>query len=215
MSSTENKIAAVLPKNACDICGVGTLHVRRTSQDIEYRGVLGRVRTLFSECDTCGSETADAKQVLENRRELIRLKKSIDRIPLGSEIAAMRKRHSLTQQDAAKMFGGGPVAFSKYENDDLIPDAAMCNLLYLALNVPGVVSSLAAKSGIELAQSYGAPTELGCFEQSSDALEAKIVIVDEDGYKGPERRKRASVGVESAANFESPGQYGGGELWKH
>jgi HTH-type transcriptional regulator/antitoxin MqsA len=37
----------------------------------------------------------------------------------------------MTQGQAAKLFGGGPVAFTKYENDDVMQSEAMDTLLRL------------------------------------------------------------------------------------
>jgi HTH-type transcriptional regulator / antitoxin MqsA len=37
----------------------------------------------------------------------------------------------MTQGQAARLFGGGPVAFSKYENDDVAQSESMDNLLRL------------------------------------------------------------------------------------
>jgi HTH-type transcriptional regulator/antitoxin MqsA len=54
----------------------------------------------------------------------------------------MRKAARLTQEDAGELFGGGPVAFSKYENDDLVPDEGMINLLRLAIADIGIVRKL-------------------------------------------------------------------------
>lgn len=54
----------------------------------------------------------------------------------------MRRAAHLTQEQAGALFGGGPVAFSKYENDDLIPDEAMANLLRLAIADISIVDKL-------------------------------------------------------------------------
>jgi HTH-type transcriptional regulator/antitoxin MqsA len=51
----------------------------------------------------------------------------------GAEIAALRERYKLNQKQAARLFGGGPVAFSKYENDDVAHSEAMDKLLRLVL----------------------------------------------------------------------------------
>lgn len=56
----------------------------------------------------------------------------------------MRKRVDLTQAEAGALLGGGPVAFSKYEHDDLVPDEAMSNLLRLAIADPSIVKKLQA-----------------------------------------------------------------------
>lgn len=71
-----------------------------------------------------------------NRRNIIRFRKLIDKIPAGSAIRAMRLAAKLSIEKAGEVFGGGAVAFSKYENDDLIPDTAMVGLIKMAIEDP-------------------------------------------------------------------------------
>ena len=58
-------------------------------------------------------------------------RKSVDSLLTGAEITALRAKYQLTQAQAARLFGGGPVAFSKYENDDVAQSEAMDALLRL------------------------------------------------------------------------------------
>jgi len=132
----------------CEACGEGSLHPQISWNEVEYKGRKGKICRHHSVCDKCGADLADADEMRLNRREWRRFCKEIDNVPLGKEIAAMRKRHGLTQEQAGRLFGGGPVAFSKYENDDLIPDEAMTNLLYMAIRHPEVVTWLAERKEI-------------------------------------------------------------------
>jgi transcriptional regulator with XRE-family HTH domain len=52
-------------------------------------------------------------------------------VALGDNPISTREKYQLTQAQAAKLFGGGPVAFSKYENDNVAHSEAMGNLLRL------------------------------------------------------------------------------------
>lgn len=128
--------------NDCPVCGMGSLVERHQHRPVEYQGVTVDVLLCFQECSTCGSELADQEYSLWNRRAVNRFKKSVDLIPLGSVIREMRKTAGLTQAQAGEVFGGGPVAFSKYENDDLIPEEPMANLLRLAIDDPGIAEHL-------------------------------------------------------------------------
>lgn len=47
------------------------------------------------------------------------------------------------------MFGGGPVAFSKYESDDVMQSDAMDKLLRLAAEVPAALDKLMSDAGVE------------------------------------------------------------------
>ena len=127
----------------CDACCEGRLHPKSSNEAAENKDIQGQFVIHYSVCDVCNAEIIDAADSLRNKREWVRLKKRVDNIPLGAEIMEMRRKHNLTQPIAAAIFGGGPVAFSKYENDDLIPDEAMVSLLKLAIAFPNTVRRLA------------------------------------------------------------------------
>jgi hypothetical protein len=63
---------------------------------------------------------------------MIAFQKEVDGMLSGTEVRAIRKSYSLSIEDAGKIFGGGPVAFSKYENDDLVQSQPMDAALRLA-----------------------------------------------------------------------------------
>ena len=82
-------------------------------------------------CNVCTSDFAGAPESKLNRRALMAFRKRVDELLTGAEITALRKQYKLTQGQAARRFGGGPVAFSKYENDDVAQSESMDNLLRL------------------------------------------------------------------------------------
>lgn len=51
-------------------------------------------------------------------------------------IRAIREACGLSQQEAARVFGGGPKAFEKYESGEVAPSSAMTRLLLLAARRP-------------------------------------------------------------------------------
>ncbi len=126
----------------CPVCGQGELRSQKVAREFEISGKKVEIFLCMSTCSFCLSETADNEQSVLNRRELIRARKQIEALPLGCQIRQMRQNASLTQVAAGILFGGGPTAFSKYENDDLVPDVAMSNLLWLAINHPEIVGML-------------------------------------------------------------------------
>ena len=75
-------------------------------------------------------------QARDNKRRMVAFKKSVDGLLTGAEVRALRERLGLKQSDAARVFGGGVVAFSKYENDDVTQSEAMDKLMRLADRVP-------------------------------------------------------------------------------
>lgn len=137
-------------KNLCPICGEGHLHEQVDQVEVEYRGEKSLRNSLYSVCDTCGSETATAAQVRSNKRDTIAFRKRVDGLLTGAEVRAIREKLGINQAEAATIFGGGPVAFSKYENDDVMQSEAMDKLLRLSLEVPGVIEKLARDAGVDL-----------------------------------------------------------------
>jgi len=117
--------------NLCPLCGEGTLHRQVGRNTVEYKGQSTDLDFDFSVCDACGSEQSDATQLRKNKRTMVAFKKTVDGLLSGAEVCALREKLGLTQTDAAQVFGGGPVAFSKYETDDVAQSEAMDKLLRL------------------------------------------------------------------------------------
>ena len=118
-------------KEQCSICGEGhvTNHVQKIEH--EYKGHKAMLASHYQECDACLSEFAGAREGKLSKRGIMAFRKSVDGLLTGAEICALRDKYKLTQTQAAKLFGGGPVAFSKYENDDVSQSEAMDSLLRL------------------------------------------------------------------------------------
>lgn len=118
-------------KTLCSLCGEGHITPRTENTVTEYRGQQGTVTLHYAECDACGSEIVGDAESRANKRTVLGFKKTVDGLLTGEEIRAIRDKYRLTQTQAAQLFGGGPVAFSKYENDDVSHSEAMDNLLRL------------------------------------------------------------------------------------
>lgn len=118
-------------KLLCPLCEEGhtTLHYAQT--EVEYAGQKGVIETQFRRCDVCESELVGDVEGRANKRAMIAFRKTVDGLLTGEEIRAIREKYRLTQTQAAQLFGGGPVAFSKYENDDVAHSEAMDSLLRL------------------------------------------------------------------------------------
>jgi HTH-type transcriptional regulator/antitoxin MqsA len=59
-------------------------------------------------------------QTRDNKRAMLAFKKQVADLLTGFELKALRQRLGVIQAQAAVIFGGGPVAFSKYESDDVM-----------------------------------------------------------------------------------------------
>jgi putative zinc finger/helix-turn-helix YgiT family protein len=70
----------------------------------------------------------------------------IDTILSPSEIREYRNFLKITQEQAAKICGGGPNAFSRYESGKVRPSKATCNLLRLLVSHPEEIPVLLSGS---------------------------------------------------------------------
>lgn len=109
-----------------------------------------RVELLTSTCPNCAAMVTTAAQHHENLQRLKARKAQYGGLLLGEEILSLRRRYGITQQVAAKIFGKGKIAFSRYENEASYPDESTTLLLELAIEKPDAIRWLADKAGVEL-----------------------------------------------------------------
>ncbi|MGM7448388.1 type II toxin-antitoxin system MqsA family antitoxin [Idiomarina sp. ST20R2A10] len=132
----------------CDLCGEGTLEEKQGVNTVTYKSVSKDLRNDFCECDVCGVEVTLPQQTRDNKRRMVAFKKEVNGLLTGSEVLAIRKQLGLKQSEAAQIFGGGSVAFAKYEADDVTQSEGMDKLLRIAAEFPPVFSYLKRKAGV-------------------------------------------------------------------
>ena len=132
----------------CPLCGEGhvTSHVQQIEH--EYKGQKAMLASHYQKCDACLSEFAGAREGKMSKRGIMAFRKSVDCLLTGAEICALRNKYNLTQTHAAKLFGGGPVAFSKYENNDVVQSESMDTLLRLVRRSEAAFWELVAEKGM-------------------------------------------------------------------
>lgn len=136
--------------HSCPICSSSNLSAAvRTKVFARPHGEV-TVELLYSHCADCGSDLVTEEQSVENKKRMRAREKQYEGFLTGQQIFALRRRYGLTQKDAAKIFGGGPIAFSKYESEDIVPTEAMNKLLWLATEMPETVQRLAHAANIKL-----------------------------------------------------------------
>ena len=116
----------------CTACGEGVLQFNSRIRRVEYKDTFLNIEIIRPVCTVCGASiiTNDLKK--DYRRKLNLAKKQHDGLLSGEEIKCIRKKYNLTQPQASEIFGGGPVAFAKYERDDILHSIAMDKLLRVA-----------------------------------------------------------------------------------
>lgn len=141
-----------MKKGMCPICEMGQLHTKSEWIEVEHLGQQGQIESHYAECDACGSEQAGTVEARFNKRAMVAFKKQVQGLLTGQQVRELRKKWALSQEEAAKVFGGGPVAFSKYEADDVMQSDAMDKLLRMADAVPVALDRLLENAGVQTKQ---------------------------------------------------------------
>lgn len=134
----------------CLACKAADLQEATSEEHFYPHGKQVTVLLRVSRCPACGMELINAQQRRENLVRLQARKSEYGDLLLGEEIVELRKRYGLTQEMAAKIFGKGKIAFSRYENEASYPDASMTKLLKLAIALPAALKILADNEGLEI-----------------------------------------------------------------
>lgn len=127
----------------CPACGEGRLLPHQEEREVEHAGHQGTITLRYAVCDGCGSEITGAADMLANKRAMIGFRKLVDGLLPGKEVRAFRQRFKISQTLAARLFGGGKVGFSRYENDDIAQSDAMDSLIHLCMDHPANLLLLA------------------------------------------------------------------------
>lgn len=171
-------------KELCPICGEGhvTSHVEMVES--EYKGQTTMLPSHYRLCDACHSDFAGAREGKLNKRAIMAFRKSVDGLLTGAEIVALRKQYRLTQDHAAKLFGGGPVAFSKYENDDVAHSESMDSLLRLVRRSPVAFWQLVEEKGMSAELAPAKATEKSAARTTTVGVRTTNVVVMADFRDG-------------------------------
>ena len=134
--------------NKCAECGCLEFDIRMEADEFKRNGHAYTVNIEYSICRQCGEEIIFPEQIKRNDCLIRDAWRKIDGLLTASEIVELRNKLGLTQQEAAKIFGGGINAFSKYERSEVIQSVAMDKLMRLALNMPDVLIWLKQQAGL-------------------------------------------------------------------
>lgn len=160
----------------CPICDKGHLieNTHELAADLEgYSYVIPGL--LHSLCDHCGEYITTPDQSRHNKRLIIAARDQAvaarDRAQrlAPADILQIRKALGLTQVQAARVFGGGPNAFGKYENGEVGPSEGMEKLLRLADNVPEAATWLLRRAGLS------APSHVPCSRENECAVLQRLL----------------------------------------
>lgn len=176
--------------HTCVMCDEGLLIKKTVIDNVDFKGQVLKVPNTHLECNLCGCIELDNEYMKVNNRALNIEKKKALNLFTGSEIKEIREGLRLSQTEASAIFGGGKVAFSKYENDDVIQSKSMNTLIGAANRIPDLLPYLISQSSLS-----NSPKFQGDYED---------VYLEEDFNPLVECKNRPSIFVvEASQEFDS------------
>lgn len=129
----------------CLNCGQGNLEHATRDVSHEYKGHTRSVEQVVGwHCPLCHEVEFDTGEGKRFAQAIQEIALEIDSLE-AAELARIRKKLKLTQQEAARITGGGPNAFSRYELGKARPLPAVTNLFHLLDRHPELLSELQAR----------------------------------------------------------------------
>jgi len=136
----------------CPVCGVGTLQDGVRPESVEYRGRTFKSNQRGAYCDTCSDGVVYDDPAEE--RLWVDFRARVD-AEQAAELAAIRRRLGLTQEQASKLTGGGHNAFSRYERQEVQPVMAVVNLFRLLGNDPVRIGEILPEAALPIQVTAG------------------------------------------------------------
>ena len=131
----------------CPTCGTGNLIV--ATRDLPYiykrkSTVIKAVKGRFCDNPKCRETVMEMDESARMSKEMLAFNKKVngELTPIDL-LANVRERFKLNQQQAAKVFGGGANAFSRYESGKTKPPVALVKLFKVLDKHPDLFKELA------------------------------------------------------------------------
>lgn len=118
---------------SCPVCGE---HIVRENRDIllSYNNKETIIKQPGQYCISCGESFLNPSDLAVTRKQRIDFQREVDHLLKSDEIREIRKKMNLSQRKAGNVFGGGPMAFSKYERGIIKQTRSMDVLMRLISN---------------------------------------------------------------------------------
>ncbi|MBS1827085.1 MAG: type II toxin-antitoxin system MqsA family antitoxin [Acidobacteria bacterium] len=130
----------------CPSCGKAKLVGDRRDIVYTYKGETTRIRGVRGDyCPACGEGILAAGESSRVSAAMLAFHKRVNASLFDPEfIARVRRKLALDQRQAGEIFGGGPNAFSRYENGKTKPPLALVKLLMVLDRHPNLLSEVRA-----------------------------------------------------------------------
>jgi len=131
----------------CPTCETGKLVAAVRDAPYTYKGkktVIKAVKGRFCDNPKCREVVMDMGESVRTSKDMLEFNKKVNAeltpIDLLTEI---REQLHLTQREAARVFGGGPNAFSRYESGKTKPPVALVKLFKVLKKHPDLFQEIA------------------------------------------------------------------------
>ncbi len=131
-------------KKKCPICHDGMLMIKAKKLNYASKNSPLEIKQLDVNCSSCGNDIRKYINSKKNRHISRDIYAQINGLLTSAEVRKIRKQLKLTQKDAARLCGGGPNAFSRYERGEATPLRSTSNLLRLLSRHPEEIEFLLA-----------------------------------------------------------------------
>ncbi len=130
----------------CPVCADAELIRDTRDLSYAYKGETTVIPAVMGEfCPACGEAVMDVAESRRVSAAMLEFNKEVNGASVDPEfIAAVRKKLSLDQREAAAIFGGGVNAFSRYENGKTRPPLALVKLLRVLDKHPDLLDEVRA-----------------------------------------------------------------------
>lgn len=167
---------------------------RLTEQDeiAEFNDRKNSVRLpyykLLTECLDCNEHFESPAQRMENGKRIAEARSVARGAPTATQIRKLRQDWGMTIAEAGALFGGGEIAFAKYEKGEIVPVQSMSKLLRLAIanviqpeTLKALISGTPPSFNVSMAGSGSKPTT-SKFAVKLYALHMKMAYSNKSPY---------------------------------
>ena len=135
----------------CPTCGIGKLVAGTRNVPYTYKGkrtVIKAVKAQYCNNPKCREVVMEMDESARMSREMLAFNKTVNaKLTPIDLLPSVRQRFNLTQQQAAKVFGGGPNAFSRYESGKTKPPLALVQLFKVLDKHPDLFKEVTSVAG--------------------------------------------------------------------
>jgi len=128
----------------CVACGKAKMVHDTRDVLYTYKGQTTTIQGVTGDfCPVCDESLHKAEESQRLNAAMLEFNKEVNGASIDPAfITKMRKKLNLDQQKAAEIFGGGPNAFSRYENGKTKPSLALVQLLKILDNHPELINEI-------------------------------------------------------------------------